>query len=218
MDPDRLTEDELAERSGTSRECIRQLADLRILQADDRGTFTRQDVMRARVVTDLHAMGIETEALATALASGHLTLGYLESAGRRHPRSDRTFAEVAKEIGVPFTTLERIYVAFGCSAPHGTNAFVKKIFKSSRSFPFSSAQVWKRVKCSGWRAFGVTVRVVSPSTCRTTSTPRSRSDSGGEGFATTRRSKRRSVRSAFARGARVKTSSDGCFDGTLRSS
>ena len=117
MDPDRLTEDEIAERSGTSRECIRQLADLRILQADDRGTFTRQDVMRARVVTDLHAMGIETEALATALASGHLTLGYLESAGRRHPRSDRTFAEVAKEIGVPFTTLERIYVAFGLLRP-----------------------------------------------------------------------------------------------------
>ena len=28
MDPDRLTEDELAERSGTGRECIRQLADL----------------------------------------------------------------------------------------------------------------------------------------------------------------------------------------------
>jgi DNA-binding GntR family transcriptional regulator len=72
MDPDRLTEDELAERSGTSRERIRQLADLGILQADDQGTFTRQDVMRARVVTDLHAMGIETEALATALASGHL--------------------------------------------------------------------------------------------------------------------------------------------------
>src|SRR3954451_6208456 len=73
--------------------------------------------MRARVVTDLHAMGIEAEALATALASGHLTLGYLESAGRRHPRSDRTFAEVAKEIGVPFTTLERIYVAFGLLRP-----------------------------------------------------------------------------------------------------
>ena len=43
MDPDRLTEDELAERSGTSREYIRQLADLGMLQADDRGTFTRQD-------------------------------------------------------------------------------------------------------------------------------------------------------------------------------
>src|SRR5215212_3783199 len=76
-----------------------------------------KDVMRARVVTDLQAMGIETEALATALASGHLTLGYLESAGRRHPRSDRTFAEVAEVIGVPFTTLERIYVAFGLLRP-----------------------------------------------------------------------------------------------------
>ena len=117
MDPDHLTEDELAERSGTSGQWIWQLVDLGILQADDRGTFTRQDVMRARVVTDLHAMGIETEALATALASGHLTLGYLESAGRRHPRSDRTFAEVAKEIGVPFTTLERIYIAFGLLRP-----------------------------------------------------------------------------------------------------
>lgn len=117
MDPDRLTEDELAERSGASREFIRQLADLDILRADERGTFTRRDVMRARVVTDLHAMGIESEALATALASGHLTLGYLESAGRRHPRSDHTFGEMAKEIGVPFTTLERIYVAFGLLRP-----------------------------------------------------------------------------------------------------
>src|SRR3954453_23065388 len=150
MDPDHLTEDELAEPSGTSSECIRQLADLGILQVDDRGTFTRQDVMRARVVTELQAMGIETEALATALASGHLTLGYLESAGRRHPRSDRTFAEVAKEIGVPFTTLERIYVAFGLLRPARDDRVVKKIFKSSRSFPFSSAQVWRRAKCSGW--------------------------------------------------------------------
>ena len=69
-----------------------------------------------RVVTDLHAMGIETEALATALASGHLTLGYLESAGRR------PLAQIARsprwpEIGVPFTTLERIYVAFGLLRP-----------------------------------------------------------------------------------------------------
>ena len=115
MDPDRLTEDELAERSALAAHPAARRS--WILQADDRGRFTRQDVMRARVVTDLHAMGIETEALATALASGHLTLGYLESAGRRHPRSDRTFAEVAKEIGVPFTTLERIYVAFGLLRP-----------------------------------------------------------------------------------------------------
>jgi hypothetical protein len=43
------------------------------------------------------------------------------------PSSDRTFAEMAEDIGVPFRTLERIYVAFGLLPPHGTNAFVKKI-------------------------------------------------------------------------------------------
>ena len=116
MAADRLTEEELAERAGTSRERIRQLVDLGILESQD-GTFPRRDVMRARVVAHLETMGIEVEALARALASGHLRLGYLESAGRRHPRSALTFAEVSDRIGVPFETLERIYVAFGLLRP-----------------------------------------------------------------------------------------------------
>jgi adenylate cyclase len=73
--------------------------------------------MRARVVGNLAAAGIEVEAVARALTSGDLRLGYLESAGRRHPRSDRTFAEVAEQIEVPFASLERIYVAFGLPRP-----------------------------------------------------------------------------------------------------
>jgi adenylate cyclase len=113
---DRLTEDELAERCGTSRDEIRKLVDLGILEPED-GTFARRDVMRARVVGQLSDLGIEAEALATALSTGHLTLGYLESSGRRQPRSDRTFAEVAEQMGMPFATLERIYVAFGLPAP-----------------------------------------------------------------------------------------------------
>jgi adenylate cyclase len=116
MAADRLSEEELAERAGTSRERIRQLVDLGILASQD-GTFRRRDVMRARVVAHLETMGIEVGALATALASGHLRLGYLESAGRRHPRSDLTFVEVSDRIGVPFETLERIYVAFGLLRP-----------------------------------------------------------------------------------------------------
>jgi adenylate cyclase len=113
---DRLSEDELAERSGISLERIRQIVDLGILQPDD-GTFARRDVMRARAVARLDSMGIEADALARALASGDLSLGYLESAGRRHPRSDRTFAEISEDIGVSFTTLERIYLAFGLPRP-----------------------------------------------------------------------------------------------------
>lgn len=114
--PDRLTEDQLAERGGTSVEHIRRLVDLGLLESDG-GTFARRDVMRARVVAHLEAMGIGAEALASAHASGHLSLGYFESAGRRHPRSDRTFAEVAEGIGVPFATIERMYVAFGLPSP-----------------------------------------------------------------------------------------------------
>src|SRR5918999_1580029 len=110
--PDRLTEDELAERVGTGPERIRELVELGILEADE-GTFARRDVMRARVVAYLETVGIEAEVLARAVASGHLRLGYLESAGRLHPRSADTFADVSDQMGVPFATLERIYVAFG---------------------------------------------------------------------------------------------------------
>ena len=113
---DRLTEAELAERIGADPEQVRKLADLGILEAEN-GTFARRDVLRARTVARLESMGIEADALAKAVRSGDLTLGYLESTGRVHPRSDRTFAEAADEIGVPFAALERIYVAFGLLRP-----------------------------------------------------------------------------------------------------
>jgi adenylate cyclase len=114
--PDRLTEAELADRCGTSPDGIRRLVELGILEPED-GTFARRDVMRARVVNHLDALGIEAEALAAAIASGHLRLGYLESSGRRQPRSERTFAELAEELGLPFPALERLYVAFGLPGP-----------------------------------------------------------------------------------------------------
>ena len=62
-------------------------------------------------------MGVDAEAVAHALASGDLTLGYVEIGGGRPPRSDRTFAELSHEIDVPFQTLESIYVSFGLSRP-----------------------------------------------------------------------------------------------------
>jgi len=114
--PDLLTEAELARRSDASPDEIKRLVDLGILEPHD-GGFARRDVMRARVVAHLGSLGIPAEALASALASAHLSLGYLESAGRRHPRSEQTFAEVADQIGLPVATLARIYVAFGLLRP-----------------------------------------------------------------------------------------------------
>jgi adenylate cyclase len=113
---ERLTEFELATRSRTSPERIRTLVDLGLLETED-ATFARRDVMRTRAIGYLETVGIEPEDLAMALASGHLTLGYLETAGRLYPRADVTHAQLSKQIGVPLGTLERIYVAFGLPGP-----------------------------------------------------------------------------------------------------
>src|SRR5574338_7099 len=114
--PGELSEAELAERAGTTPERIRQLVELGLVESSD-GRFSRRDLMRVRVVNALEGIGLEVDALASGLASGHLSLGYLESAGRRHPRADRTFSSVAEEIGVPFAMLERLYTAFGLVRP-----------------------------------------------------------------------------------------------------
>lgn len=111
-----FTEDEVAQRAGTTPERIRQLAELGILEPEDR-TYPRRDVLRARFVLGLDAIGVDAKAIAGALASGDLTLGYVEFGGRRPPRSDRTFAQLSEEIDITFSMLERIYVAFGLPRP-----------------------------------------------------------------------------------------------------
>lgn len=113
---DQIDAEELATRVGTNEERISELVGLGIIQPEN-GTFHRRDVMRVRVVEQLERAGIEVETLAAGLESGHLTLGYLESAGRRHPTVDQTFAEMAGELGVAFSSLEDLYVAFGLLRP-----------------------------------------------------------------------------------------------------
>jgi adenylate cyclase len=113
---DGFAEDEVARRAGTTPERIRRLAELGILEPTD-GAYPRRDVLRARVVGDLDDMGIDADAVADALATGDLSLGYVESQGRRPPRSDRTFAQLSEEIDIAYPMLERLYVAFGLSRP-----------------------------------------------------------------------------------------------------
>ena len=113
---DRISEGELADRTGGDVGRIRRLVELGMLKPED-GSFRRRDVMRVRVIGQLEETGLELTALAAAMAAGHLTLGYMEASGRRHPRADRTFTEVGASVGVPFATLERLYVAFGLPRP-----------------------------------------------------------------------------------------------------
>jgi len=71
MSGEGFTEDEVAERVGTTPEVIRRLSDLGIIESDE-GVYPRRAVLRARVVLDLDGMGIDADAIAQALASGDL--------------------------------------------------------------------------------------------------------------------------------------------------
>lgn len=115
-DADRLTEQEVAERAGIDIERLRELVALKLVVPEE-GAFRRRDVMRARVFVELEGKGLDPRTLASAHASGHLTLGYLESAGRRHPRTDRTFGEFSEHTGVPIHTLQNMYVCLGLPRP-----------------------------------------------------------------------------------------------------
>jgi hypothetical protein len=117
---DHLTEEELAARAGMTTERVRELVVLGLLEPED-GGFLRRDVMRARMVAELESKGLDLRALASAHASGHLTLGYLESAARRHPRTDQTFAEFSEQVGLSIDTLQTCYIAFGLPRPRATS-------------------------------------------------------------------------------------------------
>jgi adenylate cyclase len=134
MDADQLTGEEIARLASTNVERIRTLADLGILE-DEGGKFRRRDVLRARVVAALEAKGIEAEALAAALATGNLTLGYLESAGRRMPRSERTLRELSEETHISLETLQRIYVACGLPSPGPEESVLEEDLQVLQALP-----------------------------------------------------------------------------------
>ena len=124
MTVDGFTKEEIAERVGTTPERIQLLADHGILEPEE-GTYPRRDVLRARFVLGLDAIGVDEQAIADAVASGDLTLGYVEFGGRRPPRSDQTFAQLSEEIDIPLDMLERLYVAFGLPRP-SSDEFVRE--------------------------------------------------------------------------------------------
>lgn len=113
---DRLTEDQLVGRASTTPQRIALLVDLGIL-SPEQGTFDGGDVMTVRIIDQLESAGIEVEAVSQAMRSGHLSLGYMQSAGRVHPRSGLSFAEAAREIGVSLSVLQRLYLAVGLARP-----------------------------------------------------------------------------------------------------
>src|SRR5205823_5968764 len=54
---------------------------------------------------------------AKALSSGYLSLGYLENSGLKPPPSEFSFSQLADELDIPFSTLEKLYIACGLGHP-----------------------------------------------------------------------------------------------------
>lgn len=93
--------------------------DLGILvrKPDPEELFVDGDALRVKLIEELGASGIAPESVATALSNGALSISYLDHFPGPPVRSDQTYAELCKELGIPFALLDRIYVGFGLSSP-----------------------------------------------------------------------------------------------------
>ena len=114
-----VTEEEVARRAGVTRERVRELVDVGVLErrGDPNAPFRSGDALRVRLVDELEASGIPVARVAAAISSGTLSLAYLDRFPDPSPRSNRTHTELAEELGIPFALVQRIYAGFGLPRP-----------------------------------------------------------------------------------------------------
>jgi adenylate cyclase len=114
----RLSWDELARRTGATRERLERLVELGILApADAAEPFRSGDILRVRAVEALEGSGVQPEQIAAAMRAGDLSFGYLDYVIQPPPVVDRTYSAVAEELGIPFDVVERVFLAFGLPQP-----------------------------------------------------------------------------------------------------
>jgi adenylate cyclase len=114
----RLSWDQLAERTGATRERLERLAELGILAPTDANEpFRSGDIHRVRAVAALEGSGVLPEQIAAAIAAGELSFGYLDYVLQPPPVVDRTYARAAEELGISFDLVERVFLAFGLPQP-----------------------------------------------------------------------------------------------------
>jgi adenylate cyclase len=119
METRRLSEDELADLSGTTPDLVHRLADCGILRRrPDGAPFKPADVNRVRSIEALVREGVSLEELARATRAGDLSFGYVDDL---FPVPmvvlDQTADELAEELGVGFEQLRALYAAWGLPAP-----------------------------------------------------------------------------------------------------
>ena len=114
----RLSWDELARRTGATRERLEHLVELGILAPTDAAEpFRSGDILRVRAVEALEGSGVQPEQIAAAMAASDLSFGYLDYVIQPPPVVDRTYSAAAEELGIPFDVVERVFLAFGLPQP-----------------------------------------------------------------------------------------------------
>jgi class 3 adenylate cyclase len=116
-----LTRAELAATAGVGEDEIDRLLGAGILveRETSERPFRGLDVLKVRLARACQDGGIPLAAMATAIEDGRLSFAYIDSwpfESETAP-ADRTHAELAAEVGLPFETIAAIVTAFGFSPP-----------------------------------------------------------------------------------------------------
>ncbi len=94
-----------AERSGASTEEIAHLTELGILNGTD--GYSDADIRRVQVVQAIERAGLGADDMARLLEGGNFSLDFIDAAGANvfAALSDRTFAELSAQTGIPVEQL-----------------------------------------------------------------------------------------------------------------
>src|ERR671923_72493 len=101
------------------RQRVRRLVDLGIVpRRDGERPFVPGDIHRIRLAQAFERSGIPLEAIGTAIASGHLSVDFVDDMFIHHaPLTGKTFREIAEDLGLPLETMTRLYAMWGLPRP-----------------------------------------------------------------------------------------------------
>jgi len=107
-----------ASRAGVEPQEVVRLTDLGILAGSDGDAYTDADVRRVLVVQELERAGLPSDALASLVRDGRLSLEFLDDTGFRAFAAfgDETFAELSERTGIPIEVLTVLRDATGGKA------------------------------------------------------------------------------------------------------
>jgi adenylate cyclase len=107
-----------ARRAGVDAQEVVRLTDLGILAGSAGDAYTDADVRRVLVVQELERAGLPSDALASLVRDGRLSLDFLDDAGFRAFAAfgDETFAELSERTGIPIEVLTVLRDATGGKA------------------------------------------------------------------------------------------------------